>query len=211
MTRFTRNFLVYLAVVIFWSLGLMTFFLVYNLYLLDLGFDEVFIGKVSAAMTLGSLAITLPSGFLLNRYGINRVLQVCAFATGVSLVLRSSVHVPWLLVLFSFVNGAAIGAWMVSIPPFLTQNTRAEFRSRAFSLCYATYIGTGALAGVLSGFLSIHLAPWFGVEPLSPLLVKKYLLWGCSCLIVLTFFPPFVSARKNKRTGNSGHAWIRHS
>src|SRR4051794_4966104 len=126
MIRFTRNFLVYLAVVIFWSLGLMTFFLVYNFYLLDLGFDEVFIGKVSAAMTLGSLAITLPSGFLLNRYGINRVLQVCAFATGVSLVLRSSVHVPWLLVLFSFVNGAAIGAWMGSIPPFLTQNTRAE-------------------------------------------------------------------------------------
>jgi MFS family permease len=204
MTRFTRNFLVYLAVVIFWSLGLMTFFLVYNLYLLDLGFDEVFIGKISAAMTLGSLAITLPSGFLLNRYGINRVLQVCAFATGVSLVLRASVHAPWLLVLFSFVNGAAIGAWMVSIPPFLAQNTRAEFRSRAFSLCYATYIGTGALAGVLSGFLSVHLATWFGGEPLSPLLVKKYLLWGCSCLILLTFFPLLFLQEKTNDQSTAG-------
>jgi MFS family permease len=204
MSRFTRNFLVYLAVVVFWSLGLMTFFLVYNLYLLDLSFDEAFIGKVSAAMTLGSLAIALPSGFLLNRYGINRVLQVCAFATGLSLFLRSSIHDPWLLVLFAFVNGAAIGAWMVSIPPFLTHNTRAELRSRAFSLCYATYIATGALAGVLSGVLSSHLSSWLGGETLSPLLVKKYLLLGCSALIVLMFFPLLLLQEKNKEQGNVG-------
>jgi MFS family permease len=189
MTQFTRDFRVYLAAGVFWSLGLMTFFLVYNLYLLDVGFDEAFIGKISAAMTLGSLAITLPSGFLLNRYGINRVLQVCVLASGVSLFLRSLVHVPWLLVLFAFLNGAAIGAWMVSIPPFLTQNTRPEIRSRAFSLCYGTFLGAGALAGVLSGILSRYLASWFGAEAFSELFIKQYMLFGCSALIVLAFFP----------------------
>ncbi len=45
MRQFSRNFWVYLLSGFFWSLGLMTFFLVYNLHLLDLGFNEQLVGR----------------------------------------------------------------------------------------------------------------------------------------------------------------------
>ena len=81
MRQFSGNFWVYLLSGFFWSLGLMTFFLVYNLHLLDFGFNEAAIGKIASAFTLGSLAVTLLTGRLLNRYGENRVIQSCVLAT----------------------------------------------------------------------------------------------------------------------------------
>jgi hypothetical protein len=64
MRQFSRNFWVYLLSGFFWSLGLMTFFLVYNLHLLESGFNEAVIGKIASAFTLGSLAVTLLTGRL---------------------------------------------------------------------------------------------------------------------------------------------------
>ncbi|PYV40378.1 MAG: hypothetical protein DMG06_20480 [Acidobacteria bacterium] len=179
MAPFTRNFWLYLA-----AGGI---FLVYNLYLLDLGFNETVMGQISSAMTLGSLAITVPSGLLLNRYGLKRMLKVSVIVAGISLLLRSSVDVVWLLVLFAFLNGAAIGIWMVSAPPFLTQNTAPEIRSRAFSLSYGMSIGMGVAAGLLAG-LSRYLSSWFGTPALPDLSLKKYWLYGSSALVLCSFF-----------------------
>jgi len=187
MAPFTRNFWFYLAAGGIWSLGLMSFFLVYNLYLLDLGFNETVMGQISSAMTLGSLAITVPSGLLLNRYGVKRMLKVSVIVAGISLLLRSSVDVVWLLVLFAFLSGAAIGIWMVSAPPFLTQNTAPEIRSRAFSLSYGMSIGMGVAAGLLAG-LSRYLSSWFGTPALPDLSLKKYWLYGSSALVLCSFF-----------------------
>ena len=183
MAQFNRNFWLYLASGAIWSLGLMSFFLVYNLYLLDLGFNEAVMGQISSAMTLGSLTITVPAGLLLNRYGLNRMLQVSVIAAGISLLLRSSVDVAWLLTLFAFLSGAAIGIWMVSTPPFLTQNTASETRSRAFSLTYGMSIGMGAMAGLLAG-LSRYLWSWFGTPAPPDFLLKKYWLYASSALVL---------------------------
>ncbi len=56
----------------------------------------------------------------------------------------------WMIVA-AFLNGASIGGWMVSAPPFLTRNTDPERRTLAFSLSYGSSIGTGALAGLIVG------------------------------------------------------------
>jgi predicted MFS family arabinose efflux permease len=185
MAQFNRNFWLYLASGGIWSLGLMSFFLVYNLYLLDLGFNEAVMGQISSAMTLGSLTITVPAGLLLNRYGLNRMLQVSVIVAGISLLLRSSVDVAWLLILFAFLSGAAIGIWMVSTPPFLTQNTASETRSRAFSLTYGMSIGMGAIAGLLAG-LSRHFWSWFGTPAPPDFLLIKYWLYASSALVLFS-------------------------
>ncbi len=55
MRQFSRNFWVYLLSGFFWSLGLMTFFLVYNLHLLDSGFNEAGNWKDCIGLYLGQL------------------------------------------------------------------------------------------------------------------------------------------------------------
>jgi MFS family permease len=56
----------------------------------------------------------------------------------------------WWLIVTAFLNGASIGGWMVSAPPFLARNTDPERRTWAFSLSYGSSIGTGALAGLIA-------------------------------------------------------------
>jgi MFS family permease len=188
MRQFSRNFWVYLLSGFFWSLGLMAFFLVYNLHLLDLGFDEQLIGRIASALTLGSLAVTLLTGRLLNRYGENRVIQFCVLVTAILLPLRSLSHTAAWMVVAAFLNGASIGGWMVSAPPFLARNTDPERRTLAFSLSYGSSIGTGALAGLVVGFVSRDLSVWAWVHGLTGLSVKQCVLLASSSSVLLGFF-----------------------
>jgi len=188
MRHFSRNFWLYLVSGFFWSLGLMTFFLVYNLHLLDLGFNERVIGKIASALTLGSLAVTLLTGRLLNRYGENRVIQFCMLATAILLPWRSLSHTEEWMLAAAFLNGASIGGWMVSAPPFVSRNTDPGRRTLAFSLTYGSSIGTGALAGLIVGFVSRDLSVWAWVQELTGFSVKQCVLLASSSSVLLGFF-----------------------
>ncbi|MEW5979413.1 MAG: MFS transporter [Acidobacteriota bacterium] len=166
----------------FWSLGLMAYFLVYNLYLLDLDWREDRIGQIAAAMTLGSLAFALPSGLVLNRFGLVQPLRLAVLATVATLLLRAWLETPFPLMVLAFLSGAGISAWMVTAPPLIAALTDNEFRPRAFSLTYGISIGTGALAGVLVSLGSRALQ-----STLSPLATKRLVL-TIACTLVLGSF-----------------------
>jgi MFS family permease len=187
MHRFTQNFYIYLLANLLWSLGLMTFFLVYNLHLLDLGFKEKFIGQITACTTLGSLAASVPSGLLLNRFGTHQVIRATVLCTAIFLATRSYAESPTLLLLFACLSGVSIGAWMVAAPPFLAGNTRPEHRSRAFSLNYGGSIGMGALAGILAGQPPEWLSTkWFPAISQRHLLLLMAVLLVSLALVVLS-------------------------
>ena len=165
----------------------MIFFLVYNLHLLDLGFDEALIGRVAAAFTLGSLAVTFLTGWLLNNYGLNRVIQLWVLATAILLPLRSLTHAAWFVIIAAFLNGASIGGWMVSAPPFLTRNANLEIRAWAFSLSYGSSIGMGALAGVIVGLASRQFPDWIGAGVTAGFSGKQYVLLASSASVLVGF------------------------
>lgn len=188
MRQLSRNLWVYLISGFFWSLGLMSFFLVYNLHLLELGFNEAVIGRIASAFTLGSLAVTLLTGCLLNRYGENRIIQFCVLATAILLPLRTVTTALWWMLVAAFLNGASIGGWMVSAPPFLTRNADPEGRTWAFSLSYGSSIGTGALAGLIVGFVSRDLSTWTWVQEITGFSAKQGVLLASSVSVLLGFF-----------------------
>jgi MFS family permease len=183
MPGLVRNFWIYWAAGLLLSLGLMTFFLVYNLYLLDLGFQEGLIGRVTASMTLGSLAATLASSFLLDRLGLNRAIQACAVLMALSLGCRASAEHPSILLLLAFLNGIALGIWMVAAPPFLAQNTSRATRSLAFSLNYGGSIATGALAGIFVREFATWM-PYLVKAQLSGRLLHQWLLYTSAALVL---------------------------
>jgi MFS family permease len=187
MHSFSRNLWVYLVSGFFWSLGLMTFFLVYNLHLLELGFDEAIVGKVASVFTSGSLAMTLLTGRLLSRYGENCVIQSCVLATAVLLPFRSLTPSPQWLLIASFLNGASIAGWMISAPPFLARNTRPEGRAWAFSVSYASSIGTGALAGLAVAFVSLDWPLWVWIQERTGFSLHQCMLFASAVSVLLAF------------------------
>ncbi len=57
-----------------YDIGLYIFVLLYNLYLLDLGYREDFIGWVSSAMSIGGIAGCLPAAAISRRLGLKQTL-----------------------------------------------------------------------------------------------------------------------------------------
>ncbi len=64
----------FLAASFCFDLGMTIFFFLYNLYLLDLGFKEEFLGAMTSAMNVGSIACTVPAGMIVQRFGLRRSL-----------------------------------------------------------------------------------------------------------------------------------------
>ena len=133
--------------------GMFVFFLLYNLYLLDLGFHEDFLGWTTSAMACGAIVASLPGGFFTQRFGFRRTLLVCLSTVPLICALRATlVSSDWLVAL-AFLGGAAFSLWAVALAPVVAQITDAENRAFAFSVVFAAGIGFGVVAGLVGGYL----------------------------------------------------------
>src|SRR5579862_9302753 len=74
VNRFSRSFWTFLFAENLYDFGLYIFVLLYNLYLLDLGYREDFLGWTASAMTAGSIIGSLPSAGVARLLGLKRML-----------------------------------------------------------------------------------------------------------------------------------------
>ena len=171
------------------------FVLIYNLYLIDHGYAENFLGLVTASMTAGGLAGALPAGWLGRRLEINRTLRLCFLGSaGVSL-LRAIVPGAPLLLASAFLGGAFLALWMVTMAPAVSRLVPEPHRPTAFSLFFGSGIGLGIVGGLVGG----HLPEWFSAVgiPLSAIGAKRaVLITGCVFMALAVvplrelWFPP---------------------
>jgi len=135
------------------DLGAFIFFLLFNLYLVDCGFSEKIIGRVTSAMAIGSLAGTIPAGILAQRFGLRRSLLLCFSLVPALSALRVLVSSQAAQLTLGFCAGGAMSIWAVCLSPALAQLTNERNRPFAFSLVLSTGIGVGVLGGALGGVL----------------------------------------------------------
>ena len=167
--------------------GLFIFFLLYNLYLLRLGFAENVLGYVSSASTAGSLAGCIPAVLAVQRFGIRNTLLVSFVAVTADYGLRASATTVPLLIVLAFAGGLASSAWAVAISPAIAQLTTQRNRAFGFSLMFSRGIATGIVAGFTGGRLPQWLERW-GLAS-SPLVSYRHALWAGSAMVLLSLWP----------------------
>ena len=185
--RLGSDFLQFLLASVLFDFGEFLFFLLYNLYLIDKGYTEHFIGQVAAALTAGTFVGVLPAAAVARRLGLRRTLLIAIVGTAISTVLRAIV--PWqpALLFTSFLNGLFMSFWAVLLPPTVAGLTNDRNRTLAFSLITSIGIGTGAFAGLVGGrlpFLLARLSPG-----LTAIASKRLALLVGSALAVLAVIP----------------------
>ncbi len=152
----SKEFWTFFAAAFFLDLGLYIFFLLYNLYLLDRGFKETFVGLVTSAWAIGSVVGTIPAGILAQRFGLRRSLLICLVLVSLILALRVVIGGEKPLLALSFLGGAVFTIWAVCISPAVAQLTSPANRAFGFSLIFSAGIGIGVLGGQIGG----HLPDW---------------------------------------------------
>jgi MFS family permease len=177
----------FFAVAFFFNAGFSVYLFLFNLYLLDFHFNERAIGLLAGAMTLGSLAGTLPAGLLARKIGLRPLLLFSLIVPPLLFALRATwIWEPAQLIM-AFLAGALMSTWGVCFIPAVARLTTEKNRPSAFSLLFVVGIGTGALGGLVCGYLP----KWLNMAGfnLQATEVKRLILIVSCCIVLLGVIP----------------------
>lgn len=169
----TADFWTFIGTASLFNFGQFVFVLTYNLYLLDRGYRESFLGLVNGAFTAGTVAGALPAGAILQRLGVRSGFQLCVLGMAVMSAIRTlgGGEVP--LIGSAFVGGLFFSLLAVIIAPAIALLTTEKTRPRGFSYFFAISIAVGMLGGLIGG----RLPAWLGTK-------QAALLCGCAITLV---------------------------
>ncbi len=151
------QFWTFLAAAALFDVGLFIFVLLYNLYLLDLGYREDFLGRLSGVGTLGTVAGTLPAAWIARKLGMRRAFLAVIGASVTLVALRAVAGGSGLLLGLAFLWGLIFALWAVLIAPMIAATVAENRRPKAFSLFFASMIGVGAVGNWIGGRLPLWL------------------------------------------------------
>lgn len=189
-----RLFLLSMGVMAMVPFGIIA--VLFNLYLLRLGFDARYIGLLAGLGQLVWAAAALPAGLLSLRIGLRNSMEAGIFVFGTALALVLLVELlpqaywqAWLLGSQMLLN-VGVAIITVNIPAYLMALTGERERKHAFGL-FAALIPTAAflgslLAGLLPGFWARQLG-----MPLEAAAPYKMALWVGPILCWLSMLPLF--------------------
>ena len=164
------------------NFGMIAFFLLYNLHLAALNFKEDFMGSVASLMTIGTIAGTLPAGFIAGRFGLKLPLLFAFAVTPAICVARTLFESPAALLVTAFLSGFAMAMYMVALTPTVAQLTTEKNRPLAFSLVFSIGIGIGVFGSYFGG----KLPRWTGGLQPSLLVVAAIAALGAIPLLKLS-------------------------
>ena len=182
-----REFWTFFVAALCYEFGVSMFLFLYNLFLLDIGFNERQLGLIAGAMTLGGVVGTIPMGLLAQRIGLRRVLLGGFLLTPVVLVARELFGGEEVQIVLAFLTGLCICFWAVCFSPSVAKLTTEKNRTFAFSFLLSVGIGISGLAGLVGGFLP---GRFQAASPsMQPADSKRVVLLLCCAIVVLGTLP----------------------
>lgn len=182
--RFSRNAKLYLTYSLSEGLGSGIWNVMFNLYLLRLGYETTFVGLFWTVNMLFHGLFAFPAGLIGDKIGRRKTFIL---ATVFALMARGTllfVRDPSLLVLLAALAGMGEGFHAVAGAPFMMENSEPEERPHLFSL-NASFAMISVFVGSLSGgFLPLFWAGILDVPKLDPAAAR----WSLVLSLPLTFF-----------------------
>ena len=142
-----------IAVWMFWAFGYGINDVLFNLYLLEAGFGESFIGfflSISIFLT-GSLAIAI--GMLADRFSRKKMLFVGYVTVLLSILIQYSTLAPIYLLFSQLLNGVGFGITGVCWQPYTVSVTTEEERVHVFTVRFAFFLIASLFGSLIGGFL----------------------------------------------------------
>lgn len=179
--------------------------LLFNLYLLAVGFDMLFVARFAAINWIFHGLSVIPSGILSDLFGRRRVFLVSY--SGNLLATTAIIFVTdqsWLLVLAAL-SGLFEGGHAIVGPPFMVEQSRADERVHLFSLNGGIQVGAASLGNLSAGFLPIVFAALFDIGPESAWARRAALM--CALPIMVFSMIPIYLIREEWRPIDIGRWW----
>jgi len=129
------------------------FSVLFNLYLVEAGLPESFVGRAVSASAAGLALAALPAGLLAERWGRRRTLVLGAVLEGLGHTLRAGTTHPATLIATGFVVGAGQAMFQIAAAPFLSEHSTPRERTHLFSTFFASALIAGVVGSAVGGAL----------------------------------------------------------
>ena len=202
LRQFSPNARLYLLSVVLTGASMGVYRLLFNFYVVSLGYDNALVGQLITTGSLAALIAALPMGYLADALGRKRSLLI---GTGtVSLAVLGMVLWPQKAVLYgmSALAGVAQSLLGVTMAPFLMENSGEEERTYLFSFGSGLQMASAFVGNWVGGYLPTWVASWQGTTPTSPQAYAGALtgvvLLSLTALVPLVFLRPQRLAREDR-------------
>src|SRR5947209_11383082 len=139
--RFQRNARLYLLSNILSGVTTGIILVLYNLYLVSLGYKTDFIGLIYLVAAIGAGIAIFPAGVCIDRFGGKLILIWSSAAIAVFGAIQLVFRQPIPLLTSTFLVGLAGAFPLVVNAPFLTRNSTPTERPQLFSLNIVVNLG----------------------------------------------------------------------
>jgi MFS family permease len=167
LVAFRPNARLYLAYAIIAGIAMGIYQLIFNFYILSLGFDEKLVGNLVTTTSVTALVFALPMGYLADSIGRKRSLLISAVLVSFSIGMMVILPVTPILYAMNIVSGIAQSLAAVTMAPFLMENSGAYERTYLFSFSMGIQMVAASVGNWIGGYLPSWMANLRNVDPVS--------------------------------------------
>ncbi|MBE0687129.1 MAG: MFS transporter [Anaerolineaceae bacterium] len=164
---FRWNARMYLVFTIIFGAAMGVRRLIFNFFVLSLGYDEALLGTMITVHNLTALLAALPMGYLADRLGRKFSLISSTILVAFSVIIMVSFPKAWILVALNIVFGLGMSISSVTMGPFLMENSSETERTYLFSFGSGLQMAAGFVGNWIGGYLPGWLGSSFQVDAIS--------------------------------------------
>jgi MFS family permease len=216
LAAFRPNARLYLIYAIIGGIAMGIFRLLFNFYILSLGYDEKLLGNLVTVSSITALVFALPMGYLADILGRKLSLLISAALISITVGLMVIWPVTPMLYFMNILSGIAQSLAGVTMSPFLMENSGEHERTYLFSMTSGLQMVSASVGNWIGGYLPTWVAGRLNVDPTSSqayggslLVVAVALATGIIPLVLIrmprikqvekTIFAPISFAAKNPK------------
>lgn len=194
---FTGNARLFLLSLLFFGVAMGISQLLFNFYVLSLGYNEATLGNLVTARSLTSLIAALPMGYLTDRIGGKNAFLFGYLGYGISMALMLLYPSVPMFIAMNVLQGVAQALSGIATGPFLMENSGPKERTYLFSLSSGLRMTATSIGEWLGGYLPGWAA---GIIAISAVSSRAYgwSLWVMAFLSVASAVPVLLMRSKRQ-------------
>ncbi|HSF80784.1 MAG TPA: MFS transporter [Anaerolineales bacterium] len=150
---FKPNARLYLVNVVIIGVAMGVFRLLFNFYVLSLGFDEALLGNLITTNNLTALIVALPVGYLADLLGRKRALIIAGVLVSLSIIVMIFWQQEQGFYAMNILSGFAQSLASVTMAPFLMENSQEKERTYLFSFSSGLQMAMASVGNWIGGYL----------------------------------------------------------
>jgi MFS family permease len=167
LVAFRPNARLYLLNVVIVGAAMGIYRLLFNFYVLSLGYDEAILGNLVTTSSLTALIVALPMGYLADLLGRKKSLLL----SGAFIALAVLAMVAWpnkeMLFFCNIISGVAQSLAGVTMAPFLMENSSDKERTYLFSFVSGLQMVSSSIGNWIGGYMPSWIGLYRTVEATS--------------------------------------------